>query len=91
MLKIPQEVRKEIGERAKKLRKGKKITQAELAKKSGVSLASLKRFEQSGQVSLDSLLKIAFVLDAFDDFDRLFSPTQAHPKSLDEILKNQKR
>lgn len=91
MIKIPQEVRKEIGERAKNFRKREKLTQAELAEKSGVSLASLKRFEQTGQVSLDSLLKIAFALDALDHFDQLFTQTRQLPKSLDEILKNQKK
>lgn len=91
MIKIPQEVRKEIGERAKNFRKREKLTQAELAEKSGVSLASLKRFEQTGQVSLDSLLKIAFALDALDHFDQLFPQTRELPKSLDEILKNRKK
>lgn len=90
MIKLPQEIRMEIGERAKRLRKTKKLTQAELAEKSAVSLASLKRFEQTGQVSLDSLLKIAFALDALNPFDQLFAPGRELPKSLDEILKNQK-
>jgi transcriptional regulator with XRE-family HTH domain len=38
------------------------LTQQGLSKRSGVSLGSLKRFESSGQISLESLLKVALVL-----------------------------
>ncbi|MCF6206234.1 MAG: helix-turn-helix domain-containing protein [Sulfurovum sp.] len=48
-----------------------KLTQAELAKRSDVSLGSIKRFESSGQISLESLLKVAFVLECLDGFGSL--------------------
>ena len=35
-------------------------------------MASLKRFEQTGEISFVSLLKIAAVLDELDVFDSLF-------------------
>ena len=57
------EINNEIADRLVKLRKRKKITQKELAVKSGVSLGSLKRFEQSGEISLQSLTKLAIALD----------------------------
>ena len=44
-------------------------TQTECATRSGVSLGSLKRFERTGQISLESLLKLAFVLECLGDFD----------------------
>jgi transcriptional regulator with XRE-family HTH domain len=43
----------------------KNPTQEGLAKRSGVSLGSLKRFESSGHISLESLLKLALVLELF--------------------------
>ena len=52
-----------IAKRIVLLRKRKKITQKELAIKSGVSLGSIKRFEQCGEISLQSLTKIAISLD----------------------------
>lgn len=71
--KTPSQVQTELAERFKKLRKSKKIAQSELANKSGVSLGSIKRFEQSGQISLESLLKLAHLFDRLDDFDAVFT------------------
>ena len=61
-----------IVERAKKKRKQMKISQKELSKKSGVTYASIRRFETTGEISLTSLLKIAHALDALKDFENLF-------------------
>lgn len=44
------EINTEIANRMKQLRKRKKISQKELAARSGVSLGSLKRFEQSCEI-----------------------------------------
>jgi len=62
----------ELAQKAKKLRKGKKMSQADLAKRANLSLGSLKRFEQTGQISLESLLKISFILGRLEEFDSLF-------------------
>ena len=61
-----------IVERAKKKRKQMKISQRELSQKSGVTYASIRRFESTGEISLTSLLKIAHALDALKDFENLF-------------------
>ncbi|MEA3498354.1 MAG: helix-turn-helix transcriptional regulator [Campylobacterota bacterium] len=47
------------------------LTQEGLSNKSGVSLGSLKRFESSGFISLESLLKLCVVLDCLDDFKNI--------------------
>ncbi len=70
--KTPSQVQLELAERFKKLRKDKKLSQFELAYKSGVSLGSLKRFEYTGQISLESLLKLAHLFDRLDDFEEVF-------------------
>ena len=62
-------------------------TQQALANRSGVSLGSLKRFEGSGQISLESLLKLAFVLECLADFGEIANPVKEQPKSIDELLK----
>ncbi len=72
-LKSPNDVNKEIAMRMKARRKEKKITQEELSSRSNVSLGSIKRFEQKGEISLSSLIKIAFALNCESDFDELFS------------------
>ncbi len=70
-LHTPSEVRHALAGRFKVLRLAKNIAQEELATRSGVSWSSLKRFEREGLIALDSLLRIALVLDCLDDFERL--------------------
>ncbi len=65
------------------------LTQEGLASRSGVSLGSLKRFENSGQISLDSLLKLSLVLECLDDFSNIANQKEKKINSIDEIL-NQK-
>ncbi len=66
------EVMSEIAERAKQERLAMNLTQAGLAKRSGVSLGSIKRFESTGQISLQSLLELASTLKCLDSFDKAF-------------------
>jgi len=78
----------EIAERFKARRLGMNLSQEGLAVRSGVSWSSLKRFERTGLIALDSLLRIALVLDCLGDFDKLASdslPLDAN-KTLDDIL-----
>ena len=59
-------------ERVRERRKEMGLTREELSKRSGVSYASIRRFEDTGQISLISLLKIANVFNTLKDFDYLF-------------------
>ena len=65
----PSELSLELAKRHKRIRKQLKFSQAELAERSGVSLGSLKRFENSGKISLESLLKLAHLLGKLKDFE----------------------
>ena len=87
--KTPYEVSMELAEKAKEKRKYMKLTQQQLADRSGVSLGSLKRFEQTGEISLSSLLKIAGVLDSLKEFDGLFEKPEY--TSIEEILNDKNR
>ena len=62
-----------LTDRVKKRRKELKISQKLLAQKSGVSYASIRRFESTGDIALVSLLKIASVLNSLEGFNALFS------------------
>ena len=68
----PKTVRKGMALRLKTLRKLMGYTQHELAQRSGVSYASVKRFEQTGEISLVHLLKLANVLNRLAEFEVLF-------------------
>jgi transcriptional regulator with XRE-family HTH domain len=72
----PTDVLMKLASRHKELRKKSGYTQQELASRSGVSLGSIKRFEQSGLISLESLLQLAAILNRLDDFDMLFQPKE---------------
>lgn len=83
-MKTPKEYGIEIAANLKKLRKRKKLSQTELAARSGVSYGSLKRFEQTGEISLESLLRIAVVMGAAEPFADLFKLSEF--KSIQEII-----
>lgn len=83
------EINNGIARRVVALRKRKKISQAALAKKSGVSFGSIKRFEQTGEISLSSLTKIAIALNAENDLDSLFADVEF--SSIEEIINGQSK
>ena len=66
------------------------LTQQGLSKRSGVSLGSLKRFELTGQISLESLLKLALVLEYLDDFTIIAKQKELSINSIEDILKEDK-
>ncbi len=72
--KTPQEARLDLAQRFRDRRLALNLSQTGLATRSGVSLGSLKRFERTGQISLESLVNIALVLDCLPDFEKLAQP-----------------
>jgi len=68
---LPAEVLKNTGAKQIQLRKALKLTQAEMAARSGVSLGSLKRFERSGKISMESFLKLLLILNRLEEFNSL--------------------
>ena len=72
LTKTPREIDQLIASRIRGIRKRRKISQKRLSEKSGVSLGSVKRFEQSGDISLISLTKIAIALEIEGELEDLF-------------------
>ena len=81
------EIDNDIANRMVKLRKRRKITQKALAAKSGVSLGSIKRFEQSGEISLQSLTKLAIALEVEGELETLFDSVPF--QSIEEVINEQ--
>ena len=81
------EIDVEIANRMTQLRKRKKISQKELAVRSGVSYGSLKRFEQTGEISLQSLTKLAIALEVEGELEALFSEVPFG--SIEEVINGQ--
>ncbi|MBI1954181.1 MAG: helix-turn-helix transcriptional regulator [Proteobacteria bacterium] len=87
-----QEMLKRIAEKARAKRLSLDLSQKTLSEKSGVSYGVLKKFERTGQISLESLLKLALALGSMSDFNALFAPGKPeHALSLDELMQDFKR
>jgi len=76
----------ELKAKFREQRKALGYTQNELATRAGVSLGSLKRFERSGQIALESLLKLALVLECLGDFDTVCEGKELMLKSIEDLL-----
>lgn len=72
-LRSPREIAEMLARRVKTLRLERGWTQQEIADRSGISLATYRRFERSGRISLARLLKLSVVLDAQGGFENLFA------------------
>ncbi len=70
--------------RSRRLETG--LTQEGLARRAGVSLPTLRKFEQKGLISLESFLKILLVLDALEQLVEATAPQQAEFSSIDDVL-----
>jgi len=84
--KTPTDIMQELQTKFKERRKSLGYTQTELATRSGVSLGSLKRFEGSGQISLESLLKLALVLECLGNFSAVCGEEEERFESMEEVL-----
>ncbi len=81
----PYEVGLKIAQRHRALRKRLKISQKEMAERSGVSLGSLKRFESSGKISLESLLNLIHFLGRLSDFDHVLEEKE-NPDDIERLF-----
>jgi transcriptional regulator with XRE-family HTH domain len=91
ILNTPKEVMGILASHAKAARLALGLTQAGLGSRSGVSLGSIKRFERTGQVSLESLLKIATVLGNLENFTHVFATKNKALPGLDVLMKVTKK
>ena len=88
-IKSPSEISKALANRVKQTRIRRSITQEELAERSGVSFGSVKRFEQTGEISLKHLILISKVLRCSEQWDELFS--LSNYESMEELLKEKEK
>ena len=81
---MPSDVTKRLALRMKNIRKRKKITQKQLAGRSNVSYATLRKFEKTGQISLESFVKLTMELGVVNEINELF--TRPVYNSIEEII-----
>lgn len=75
----------EIAKRFVLIRKKRKISQKRMSILSGVSYASIRRFENTGDISFASLVKLALALQLYEDLDNLFKTTDEY-KSIEDVI-----
>ena len=85
LLETPIDLARKVAGDFRKLRKSRRVTIKTLSEKSGVSYASIKRFEHSGEISFVSLIKLASVLNFEAPIRELFE--NAPPQTIEEILR----
>jgi transcriptional regulator with XRE-family HTH domain len=79
----PAEMGQSLADRVRALRLLKGWTRETLAQRSGVTAASLKRFETTGKASLELALKVAHALDRLWEFGGVLGPPPA--RSIEEL------
>lgn len=86
----PDKIKLTVAENFKTCRKMKHITQVELSNKSGVPYGTIRNFEQTGNISIASLILLAEALDMQEDFKLLFIKTnhQTREDILNDSRKN---
>lgn len=89
VFKSPLEVSLEIAKRVREKRLEYNWSQKTLSIRSGVKYGTLKKFEQTGKISLESLLMLARVMRSLTDFDELFE--KKRPKNIDLMMKQVSR
>ncbi|WP_316833437.1 helix-turn-helix transcriptional regulator [Pedobacter nutrimenti] len=82
--KAQQKLAKNIQER----RLSMELTQQGLAERSGVPLATLRKFEQKGSISLESFLKLLMVVGGLEETIQVLKPSKPNFTSIDEVLKD---
>lgn len=72
-------VRRELGMRVRKIRKSRRLNQAQVAELAGLSRPTVSTFERGNDVSLDSFLSILRALDLLDALDGAISEPGVSP------------
>ena len=83
-----EELNQKLADRVRNIRRRRSISQQKLADMSGVSYGSIKRFEQTGQISLLSLTRIAMALDIAGELRNLF--TKVPYQDIQEVINENK-
>ena len=91
LFKQDSQILSELGSRIRDLRLSHGYSQVELSDRADVSKTTVQRLESSGQISLDSLLKILRVLGAHEAIEDIAPEQSFDPKAAFEDEQNRQR
>ena len=81
---LPEDLARQLGDRAQARRLAANLTRKTLSERSGVPASTIRKFEATGIIRLVGLLQLADALDCLDDFSKLFPAKLA--MSIDEFV-----
>ena len=84
---LPYDAKIELAKNAKNARLKRRWKRDTLSEKTGIPTSTLKRYETSGEISLDQFLRLTFVLGDLDKLKGVFDNEEPVFTSLDEMLK----
>jgi transcriptional regulator with XRE-family HTH domain len=74
-----EQIERALSERLTKIRLTRNITQAQLARESGVSINTIRRFENGLDISLDTFIRILIALKVQENFQILLPDPSIRP------------
>lgn len=80
----PADVAEDLAKRLRARRLARNLTQEGLARRSGVALGTLKKFERSGAISLVSFIRLAVALGEEAGLERLLADEEF--ETLEQVL-----
>ncbi len=75
-----------IAEGVRTRRLAENLTQDGLSKRSGVPLPTLRKFERTGAISLEALLKLLMVVGGLEDVAKAVALPEPEFLSIDEVI-----
>ena len=84
---LPYDAKLELAKSAKNARLNLGWKRDTLSEKTGIPTSTLKRYETTGEISLDQFLKLVFVLGDLDKLKGIFNSEATVFATLDDMLK----
>ena len=86
---IPVEAKKTLARQAKETRLARNWKRETLSQHTGIPVPTIKRYETTGDISLQQFLKLVFVLGDLDILKEVFQPEKPFFSSIEEIAKSE--
>lgn len=83
----PAKAQLQLAENLRERRLAMGLTQAGLSSRSGVALATLRKFERTGAASIETLLKLLSVVGGLEELIKATTPIESEFSSIDEVIK----
>jgi transcriptional regulator with XRE-family HTH domain len=80
----------ELGERLKARRVAANLTQRQLSEKSGISLSTIRNFEQTGKITLSNLIELLRGLNVLHQLDSLMPLSGVKAEDILNVEKTKK-